>query len=71
MTSIEFLERYLIHTGFFIPVSLTTAGNNIFWTESNSNFLYSINNNNDTKYTYENLLLFKYRRQHVVFRKFI
>lgn len=33
-------NQYLLRTGLHQPVSLTTAGENIFWTQRNSNLLY-------------------------------
>lgn len=69
ITSIEFLEGYLLHSGLFNAVSLTTAGNNIFWTEKYSNLLYSIDYNNNVTFS-DDLLLF-HRRHQIVFRKFI
>ncbi|GAB1865448.1 Putative vitellogenin receptor [Camponotus japonicus] len=43
-------NRYLVHTGFFFPESITTAGNDIFWTKHNSDVLYTINYKNNNRF---------------------
>lgn len=58
--NIEFLDRYLVHSGFFLPESITTAGDDIFWTRRESNVLYSINYKNNNRFF-----------NHVALRKFI
>lgn len=54
-----FLGKRLIRTGLNQPMSLTVAGDNIFWTERNSKALHWAN------------LKKNYHPSHVVLRKFL
>lgn len=43
MSSIKFLVTRVLRTGLKKPTSLTVTGDNIFWTESDSEVLYWTN----------------------------
>ncbi|XP_029163122.1 LOW QUALITY PROTEIN: vitellogenin receptor [Nylanderia fulva] len=53
LTSYKAEDQYLLRTGLENPVSLTTAGDNIFWTQRNSNLLYWTDYSNNVHMNYE------------------
>lgn len=56
MTSIIFVDQYLLRTGLSEPMSFAIAGDNIFWTQRNSNLLYWTSYKNNGRYHHQVML---------------
>ncbi|XP_050452085.1 vitellogenin receptor isoform X1 [Cataglyphis hispanica] len=49
-------SQYLLRTGLSEPMSFTISGDDIFWTQRNSNLLYGTNSKNKFRYRYNVVL---------------